>query len=161
MCLKCGRPGFDPWVGKIPWRRERLPTPGFWPGEFHGLYIVHGVAKSRMQLLLSSIMKVNTYKQRQNTLTKNEVGKKSFMVPRTQQSPFKTLILLLFFSISVSASPPPSHLRNFIEVALICYFYILLLDREIYVPLLFLLNISGTLSHIISQNSQALCLTAT
>ena len=25
-----------PWVGKIPWRRERLPTPLFWPGEFHG-----------------------------------------------------------------------------------------------------------------------------
>ena len=23
---------------KIPWRRERLPTPVFWPGEFHGLY---------------------------------------------------------------------------------------------------------------------------
>ena len=22
-----GRPGFDPWVGKMPWRRERLPTP--------------------------------------------------------------------------------------------------------------------------------------
>ena len=32
------RPGFDPWVGNIPWRRERLPTPVFWPGEFHGLY---------------------------------------------------------------------------------------------------------------------------
>ena len=32
------RPGFDPWVGKIPWRRGRLPTPVFWPGEFHGLY---------------------------------------------------------------------------------------------------------------------------
>ena len=31
-----GRPGFDPWVGKIPWRRERQPTPVFWPGEFHG-----------------------------------------------------------------------------------------------------------------------------
>ena len=26
------------WVGKIPWRRERLHTPVFWPGEFHGLY---------------------------------------------------------------------------------------------------------------------------
>ena len=26
------------WVGKIPWRREWLPTPVFWPGEFHGLY---------------------------------------------------------------------------------------------------------------------------
>ena len=24
------------WVGKIPWRRERLPTPVFWPEEFHG-----------------------------------------------------------------------------------------------------------------------------
>ena len=29
---------FDPWVRKIPWRRERLPTLVFWPGEFHGLY---------------------------------------------------------------------------------------------------------------------------
>ena len=30
------RPGFDPWVGKIPWRRELLPTPVLWPGKFHG-----------------------------------------------------------------------------------------------------------------------------
>ena len=28
----------DPWVGKIPWRRESLPTLVFWPGEFYGLY---------------------------------------------------------------------------------------------------------------------------
>ena len=26
-----------PWVEKIPWRKERLPTPVFWPGEFFGL----------------------------------------------------------------------------------------------------------------------------
>jgi len=26
--------GFDPWVGRIPWRRERLPTPVFLPGIF-------------------------------------------------------------------------------------------------------------------------------
>ena len=25
-------------VGKIPQRREGLPIPVFWPGEFHGLY---------------------------------------------------------------------------------------------------------------------------
>ena len=37
ICLQWGRTGFNPWVGKIPWRRERLPTPVFWPGEFHGL----------------------------------------------------------------------------------------------------------------------------
>ena len=86
--LQCRRPWFDPWARKIPWRRERLPTPVFlgspfgsvgknppamretwvqslgwenllekgvptsvfWPGEFHGLYIVHGVTKSRTQL---------------------------------------------------------------------------------------------------------------
>ena len=28
--------GFDPWVGKITWRREWLPTPVFFPGNFHG-----------------------------------------------------------------------------------------------------------------------------
>ena len=39
-------PGFDPWVGKILWRRERLPPLVFWPGEFPELYIVHGVTKS-------------------------------------------------------------------------------------------------------------------
>ena len=27
---------FDSCIGKIPWRRERLPTPVFWPGKFHG-----------------------------------------------------------------------------------------------------------------------------
>ena len=34
----CRRPGFNSWVGKIPWRRERLPTPVFLPGEFHELH---------------------------------------------------------------------------------------------------------------------------
>ena len=31
--LQCRRPGFNPWVGKIPWRRARQPTPVFLPGE--------------------------------------------------------------------------------------------------------------------------------
>ena len=34
--LQCRRSRFDPWVGKIPWRREWLPTPVFLLGEFHG-----------------------------------------------------------------------------------------------------------------------------
>jgi len=33
--LQCGRPRFDPWVEKIPWRREWQPSPVFLPGEFH------------------------------------------------------------------------------------------------------------------------------
>ena len=36
MCLQCRRPRFDPWVWKIPWRREWLPTPVFLPGEVRG-----------------------------------------------------------------------------------------------------------------------------
>ena len=38
--LQCGRPGFSPWVGKIPWRRECQPTPVFFPGESHGQSLV-------------------------------------------------------------------------------------------------------------------------
>ena len=30
-----GRPGFDPWVRKIPWRKEWLHTPVFLPGKPH------------------------------------------------------------------------------------------------------------------------------
>ena len=33
---------FNPWLGKIPWRREQLPTPLFWPGEFHGQRSLEG-----------------------------------------------------------------------------------------------------------------------
>ena len=40
------RPRFDPWVGKILWRRGRLPIPVFWPGEFHGLYSPWGRKES-------------------------------------------------------------------------------------------------------------------
>ena len=28
----------SPWARKISWRREKLPTPVCWPGEFHGWY---------------------------------------------------------------------------------------------------------------------------
>ena len=54
ICLQCGRPGFSPWVGKTPWRREWQPTPVFLPGEFHGQSSLAGyslqVAKSRTWL---------------------------------------------------------------------------------------------------------------
>ena len=36
ICLQCGRPRFDPWVGRIHWRRKWQPTPVLLPGEFHG-----------------------------------------------------------------------------------------------------------------------------
>ena len=31
-----GDPGFNPWVGKMPWRRNWQPTPVLLPGKSHG-----------------------------------------------------------------------------------------------------------------------------
>ena len=55
ICLQRRRPGFDPWVGKIPWRRTKWqPTPLFLPGESHGHRRLAGyspwVAKSQTRL---------------------------------------------------------------------------------------------------------------
>ena len=36
QCRRPKRPGFYPWVGKIPWRRTWQPIPVFLPGKFHG-----------------------------------------------------------------------------------------------------------------------------
>ena len=51
-CRRHRRHGFDPWVGKIPWRRKKQPTQVFLPGESHGqrslVAIVHRVAESDM-----------------------------------------------------------------------------------------------------------------
>ena len=47
------RHGFDPWVGKIPWRRAWQSTPVFLAGEFHEqrslVVTIHRVAKSWTQ----------------------------------------------------------------------------------------------------------------
>jgi len=52
--LQCERPRFDPWVGKILWRREGLPIPVFLPGESQprGAWwaTVYGVTNSWTQL---------------------------------------------------------------------------------------------------------------
>ena len=49
------KPGFDPWVGKIPWRRKRQPTPVLLPRKSRGRRSLvqataHEVAKSRTGL---------------------------------------------------------------------------------------------------------------
>ena len=56
ICLQCRRPWFDSWVEKFRWRREWLPTPVFWPGEFHGLcsLLAHKESDGTEQLSLHS-----------------------------------------------------------------------------------------------------------
>jgi len=36
QCMRCKRLGFDPWVRKIPWKRNRQSSPLFLPGKSHG-----------------------------------------------------------------------------------------------------------------------------
>ena len=36
QCRRCRRHRFNPWVGKIPWKRKWQPTPVFLPGKSHG-----------------------------------------------------------------------------------------------------------------------------
>ena len=53
---QCGRHGFGPWVGKIPWRRKWQFTPVFLPGESHGQrslagYSPWGLKRVRLNLV--------------------------------------------------------------------------------------------------------------
>ena len=48
ICLQC-RTGFHPWVRKIPWRREWIHTPVFFPGEFHGQRSLKGLQSMGLQ----------------------------------------------------------------------------------------------------------------
>ena len=72
--LLCGKPGLDPWVGKILWRRERLPTPVFWSREFRGLYSPWGHKESDTTERLSLSPKTYCFKQYRKQL----VGLRTF-----------------------------------------------------------------------------------
>ena len=53
QCRRCKRPGFHPWVKKIPWRRKWQPTSEFLPGKSmdRGAWraTIHGVTKCWIQ----------------------------------------------------------------------------------------------------------------
>ena len=68
--LQCGRPRFDPWVGKIPSRREWLPTPVFLPGEFHGQRSLEGYSLwvSKSQTWLSDQHRYNCKKKKKKKI---------------------------------------------------------------------------------------------
>ena len=43
---RCKRHGFDPWVGKIPWRKKWQPAPVFLPRKSHGQKSLAGYIQS-------------------------------------------------------------------------------------------------------------------
>ena len=68
-------PCIDPWVGKIPWRRERVPTRVFWAGEFHELCSPWD-RKSRTQLRLNISVEMLS-KKKKNPQTKRNGSQSS------------------------------------------------------------------------------------
>ena len=48
VCLQCGRPGFNPWVGKIPWSRKWQPTPVLLPRTSHGRRSLVSIGSQRV-----------------------------------------------------------------------------------------------------------------
>ena len=48
QCRRCKRCRFNPWVGKIPWRKAWQHTPEFLPGESHGQRSRVGSTESNM-----------------------------------------------------------------------------------------------------------------
>ena len=66
QCRRHRRHRFDPWVGKIPWRRTWQPIPVFLPGKFHGRgslvgYSPWGHKESDMIELLSALMRTHAH----------------------------------------------------------------------------------------------------
>ena len=70
ICLQCRRHGFNPWVGKTPWRRKWQPIPVFLPGESHGRKSLAGY--SSWSCKESETMEAT--KQQQQTLQQQAPG---------------------------------------------------------------------------------------
>ena len=87
---------FDPWVGKIPWRKERLPTPVFWPGEFHGLYSPLRVPAGKVD----QVPRTCTAQLRKKTTGKeyyNKDGVKRFRHVSTKGSDLTTTLFSILY----------------------------------------------------------------
>ena len=58
-----GRPGFNPWVVEIPWRRKWQPTPVFLPGKYHGWRSLEGYSpwgRKELDMIEELIHRENT-----------------------------------------------------------------------------------------------------
>ena len=91
ILLQCRRPGFDPWLGKIPWRREWLPTPVFLPGEL-----------DRQR----SLVVYSPWSHKSNTTEQLTLSFSSYLILLCFTDTELLLLLLLFNQLKVSGNPP-------------------------------------------------------
>ena len=75
ICLQCRRLGFDPWVRKIPWRKEWLPTPVFWLREFRGQRSLSSVQFSSVTQSCLTLCDLTDYRPPGSSVHVNSLGK--------------------------------------------------------------------------------------
>ena len=74
--------------GKIPWRRDRLPTPVFWPGKFHGLYSWASLVAQKVKNLPAVQETWDQFLGQEDPLEKEKATHSSILtwrIPRTEE----------------------------------------------------------------------------
>ena len=97
------KPGFDPWVGKIPWRRAWQLTPVFLPGKSHGQRSLVGCSPYRHTKYRTWLKQLSTH----DCLTR--VGRTTWMPNSLTPNPYSAPCPGRLFHISV---PQFHHLQN-------------------------------------------------
>ena len=114
ICLQCRRPRFDSWVGKIPWRSKRQPTPVFLSVESHGQRSLAGYSpwgcKSRTRLsdqTTNTTMSADSQASYSFPILLSTRGVWSYPLATGASSVYSTLTLHLQTAPSPAALPPP------------------------------------------------------
>ena len=135
---------WETWVqslgsGRFPWRTERLPTPVFWPGEFHGLYSSWGCKElettERLSLCHYALQITFTFPTAFNVVT---INSRALCV-----RPFPNVASDLFTKNSISASP----LKLWMECSFSLKALLLILSLHCFLPPSCLLRNSAQLGH--------------
>ena len=113
QCRSRWRCGFDPWVGKIPWRRKQQPTPVFLPGESHGHrslvgYSSYSHKESDMTQWLSMQGRTNRPKEHKETV-KRITEMDRLETPGGNRFHLKLFALLEYETLHILHPYPPTH----------------------------------------------------
>ena len=84
QCKRCKRHGFDPWVGKISWRRAWQPTPIFLLREFRGQKSLVGSESKGCKELDTTETTWQAHTHRENVLYY-----KHFSLNKKKKTPYK------------------------------------------------------------------------
>ena len=86
------RPGFDPWVRKMPWSRKFQPIPVFLPGKVPGQGTVHGVSESMGSMGSQSRTQLSDLSTHTHD-TRSRYSVSSFFIPLFSPCPSSTVLI--------------------------------------------------------------------